>query len=331
MIVPTSRAAVLLAALAFGATLSADASAQQDTARSRELFRKAMKEYEQGKTREAYDDYRAAWEAQKSYDIAGNLANVELELGRYRDAAEHATYALANFPPVGTEKARALLQDLLKEARGKIGTITIKVNLPRAGLTIDGKAAGEAPLTDPIFMEPGDHVIIAAAPEHEPAKENIHVDKGSFHTVTLTLVKRGAIDVAPVVKPGPDPLVVGGFIAAGLLGGVGGAMAILSKVKATDADAKLTAIDKASHGSASACAGASPSPDCTALHDLRHSRDVFANAALWTFVASGAVTAGTLVYTFVGPRAAPAKKGASVQAAPMAGPGAGGLLVKGTF
>src|SRR5262245_9046475 len=120
MIAP-SRVAALLAALAFGVALSPDAAAQPE--KSRELFRKAMKEYEQGKTREAYEDYRAAWEAQKSYDIAGNLANVEVELARYRDAAEHATYALANFPPVGTEKARQILQDLLKEARSKIGTI----------------------------------------------------------------------------------------------------------------------------------------------------------------------------------------------------------------
>src|SRR5262249_51645938 len=107
-------AAVLLAAmtasgdaLADGADTSAEASPEAQ-AKSRELFRKGFKAYSQGKKQEAFEAFLGAWQLQKSFDVAGNLANVELELEppKFRDAAEHAAFALGHLPPAAGDKQR---------------------------------------------------------------------------------------------------------------------------------------------------------------------------------------------------------------------------------
>lgn len=118
-----------------------------------------------------------------------------------------------------------------------------------------------------------------------------------------------------------------GFVIAGLGLGVGTALAIVSKIKADDAGTQLAALQSKGPN---ACAGASPSPACVALHDARVGRDTFADAALWTFIGAGVVTAGTLVYTFAFPRS-PAAKSTAISTVPIVAPGGGGLLVSGEF
>ena len=70
-----------------------------------QLFDQAQAAFAKGDKQGAYEAYKAAWALQKSYDIAGNLGNVELKLGMHRDAAEHLAFALDDFPP--TEIGRA--------------------------------------------------------------------------------------------------------------------------------------------------------------------------------------------------------------------------------
>jgi hypothetical protein len=341
---PASRRAfavvALGAALAVQAPLPASAQPAQtaQTAdQARELFQKGKKDYAANKKGEALKAFRDAFAILKSHDIAANLATVEMELAFYREAAEHATFALQHFPPSVTEGAIAAMQDIVVKARKEIGTVTVRISVERAAVTVDGKPAGESPLPSEVFLDPGEHTIAASASGFEPAKETLRTGKGSTHLVTLTLKKSGGTsggggggggEVPP--PSGPRPIAIAGFVTAGVAAGLGAAFAILAKVKDSDADAQLDAIDPM-HKNPTACAGATPVDGCEKLHDLRASRDTFANAALWSFVGAGAVTAGTLIYTFaVPPKAAPAKASRLV-VLPAAGPSGGGLLVRGAF
>ena len=346
------RPAALVAALALGAAAAAQApgvaSAQPaqtaqnaDVAtRARDLFKKGRQEFDQGHMGAAYESYLAAWELQKSYDIAGNLASLEMETARYRGAAEHAAYALANLPTSSTQGQRDFLQKVLADAKKQIVTVTIRVNVEHAAVTIDGHAVGDSPLKGEQYVDAGDHVIVASAPDYPPAQEKLHAGKGGASLIMLNLTKSGT---GPVVgpgglppgtpRPGPSPIVVAGYITAGVTAGAGAAFAILSKVKADSAGSQLDALTHAGVGP-NGCAGPSPSAACVSLHDARAARDTFASAALWTFVAAGAVTAGTLVYAFAIPHGSSttgAPKATGIQAMPVVSPAGGALLVTGAF
>ncbi|MFT3769381.1 MAG: PEGA domain-containing protein [Minicystis sp.] len=324
------RRAAALAALALALAVAAPAAAgggatASDAARARELHTKGKAAYQAGDMRGAYEAYAAAWAINKTFDVAANLAAVELATARYRDAAEHLVFAIANLPVSGEgDKQRPVLLKLLSDAKMQIGTLTIKANVDGATLTLDGKPLGSSPLKDEIFVDPGEHTLAASAPSFAPAEQKIRVEKGTAPTVSLTLKK--IVEQVPVA-PGPSPITIAGFVTAGLGFGAGTALAIVAKTKADNAGAQLTALQ--SKGP-TACAGASPSVACVALHDARANRDTFANAALWTFIGSTAVAAGTLVYTFVVPRG-PAAKTTGLSAVPIVSPEGGGLLVRGAF
>lgn len=312
-------------------------AAPNTTTTSRDLFRRAVKEYEQGKMREAYADYRAAWDLQKSYDIAGNLANVELELGHNADAADHASFALANFPPVGTDKQRTFLKGVLTKARELVGTLSIQANVLHSEITIDGKPVGTAPLDREIFVDPGQHTVVATAPEYEPARQDIRIEKGSTSAITLTLTAlKHAPDAAlsPVVPPSSsrlDAVAWSGFITAGGGLAVGASLAIVAAVKESAANDKMAAILKQTGGSQSACSGGTPSADCLTLHSLRQSHDTFATAAVWTFVGAGAFAAGTAIYALSMTTAAEPRRGVGFVPVPIVSPNTVGLMVEGVF
>jgi PEGA domain len=342
-----ARRAAVAGALALGAVVhtqaaaaapQAGASPAGDTVRARELYRKGRDEYAKDRLPQAFALFLEAWGLQKSFDIAGNLAVVEMKLARYREAAEHGSFALANFPAGGTDAQRKAVQDLLVEARTYVGTVTVRVSVDRAVVTVDGKAVGESPLPFEVFVDPGAHTFAATAPGCEPVQDTVRTDKGTTHLLTLTPVRCGPTPppvLTPVTATGPDPITATGFVVTGLGLGLGAAFAILSKIKATDADTQAQSIAGVSGSNPKACAGASPSTECSTLGGLRASEATFADAALWTFVAAGAVGAGTLIYTFAIPHAASTPKGAlkasRAQLIPLAGPGVGGVLLKGAF
>ncbi len=240
-----SRGAVLLSALAFAlasgpAAAGPQAISGEDAARARDLYKRGRDEYIKGHLSQAYSLLIEAWGIQKSFDVAGNLALAEGQLTRYREAAEHATYALANFPVGGSDAQRKALQDVLADARTYVGVITFQVSADHAAVTVDGRPVGESPIAGEVFVEPGPHVVVATLPGCEPVHDSVRTDKGSTHLLTLTFTKCGTSTPPPVVvvpKPtGPDPVTVAGFITTGVGLGLGAAFAIVSKIKSGDAD-----------------------------------------------------------------------------------------------
>jgi hypothetical protein len=317
-------------ALAAAALSLAPAAARADdpVQKVKELHKKGQKAFDGGDYRAAYEAYRAAWELQKSYDIATNLAQSEMETARFRDAADHLTYALANLPVAGkADKLRATIQAVLDKARKEIGVITVRVNVPGAAVTLDGRPLGTAPLPEQIFVDPGDHVVAASAPDLVAPEQKVHLEKGGTSLVMLTLDKPVTM-VKPPSSTGPRPLVIAGWSAAGAAALAVIPLAVVAKSKG-DTAAGLRS-ELGAHG----CA-ASASAKCGDLQSALKAHDAMASAALWTGVGAAVLGTGTLVYMLVLPSAsapagAPVKQGA-VSAAPAFSPGGGGLVIRGTF
>src|SRR4051812_44364080 len=127
------RRAAALAALALALAHAVPAAAGPgagDVARARELYTKGKTAYKAGDMRGAYEAYAAAWALQKTFDVAANLAAVELATARFRDAADHLVFALANLPVSGdADKQRPVLMGMLSDAKKQLGTLTIRVTV----------------------------------------------------------------------------------------------------------------------------------------------------------------------------------------------------------
>src|SRR6185503_10534547 len=119
-----------------------------------------------GRLEDAYRAYKAGYDLKKGYDLAGNLGNVELALGRPRDAAEHLSFCLKNFPATGTAKQLEFIRSRLAEARQKVGALSIQVSEGGAEVLVDGRSIGRSPLADEVFVDPGSRRIEARLNGH---------------------------------------------------------------------------------------------------------------------------------------------------------------------
>jgi hypothetical protein len=159
-----TRAATVACALAIGlvvvggVAVPSEAQAQPATADS--LFAEGNKAYDESDYALAVRKYGEAFALKPSYDIAANLGAAELKLAKFADAANHLAYAIRNFPPSGDAKKKAGAEKLYGEARQKVGALDI-VAPPGAEVFVDGKSVGKAPLTDPVYVDPGAHEVEA--------------------------------------------------------------------------------------------------------------------------------------------------------------------------
>jgi hypothetical protein len=265
------------------------------------LYEEGNKFYDEGKYKEAEAKYQAAWDMARSFDIAGNLGNVEMMIGQPREAAEHLAYALKIFPLGGAPEKRKFLQGRLADAKKQIGTLRISVNMAGAEVFVDEKSIGKSPIETDVFVDPGDRIVVARYGE-KTTEQTVVVAKGSAADVPLT------------IETGPNMGIVLGGAAVGVAGiGAGVVFAILSNGKAGDAEAATRGSDE--------------------RNSLRDDQTLFGNISFWSFVGGGAVLAGTAIYALTaggvsGEAAAPPS---GLRAAPIVTAKGGGLMIGGTW
>ncbi|WP_170319878.1 PEGA domain-containing protein [Polyangium spumosum] len=309
----TMSAALLLA--------SASPAFADDTARAAELFATGNKLFDEQKWAEAEAAYQAAWDLRKSFDLAGNLGDVEMTLGQHRDAAEHLTYALEEFPAGGKPEVREALLKRLDEAKQHIGTVTIGTNIGGAKLYVDGRFVGQAPLAKPVFVDPGKRVIEAKLPGHDDVLKTVDVEKAQAQEVNLVLAPK--IGGAPGGKSKVLIGVGGGLALVGIGTGIG-LLVAGSGASSDAADLRKTLVPGDCFGPTDPAKVAS----CTELQDRLETKDTFTNVGIPLLVAGGVIAAGTIVYAVL-----PRKKATTVGlvVAPVVAPTFSGLFASGRF
>jgi hypothetical protein len=259
---------------------------------------------------EAEPFYRAAWDQKKSYDIAGNLGLAEFQQRKWRDAAEHLSFAVNSFPASGKSANRELLENIFNQVKAEVGAVKVTVSVPGADVIVDGKKVGVSPLPDTLFVDPGARKIEASLLGYEPASKSITATKGESQSVTLTLtLKQAAVVVGPQpgFRPSPVMLIAGGAVA--LVGiGVGAGLTAAANGKSADAE---TARGKLSGSSSCAQPTGADVATCATLKSSLQSQGTLSNAALASFVVGGVFavgTAGLAIWSFMTPKAPEADK-----------------------
>lgn len=291
----------------------------------------------------AYEKLSKAWELRQSVDIAANLAQAEAKLGKTREAAEHLAYAIAFFPPSGSDSARQAMQERLAELKKAFAEVTFNVE-PGATIMVDDKTVGVAPLQVPVYLEPGKHVF-AATKEGRQGSQTLHFRAGDVLVVAVLLKEAPAASAsasasaAPSAAPSasgsatapPPPegppkwpgFVVGGvgLVAIGIGGGLMGAGAG-AKGDAEDAGRALP----------SPCNPDAPSTGCQDITDKLDQSNTLHNAGLGTLIGGSVVLAtgvALIVWSFVAEPSQPDE--ARLQLLPLATPESQGLWLTGRF
>jgi len=274
--------------------------ADDPRARSAELYEKGNALFDEQKYSEAEAAYQAAWDLRKSFDLAGNLGEVEMQLEQYRDAAEHFSYALREFPAGGKPEVREALTKRFEEARAQVGAVKITTNVGGAKIVVDGRDVGQAPLPDVVFVDPGTRVIEARLAGHDDVLRTVQVEKGSSQDVSLMLVPKvgggggiigggggGAKKSLPVIVVGAGLAAVGIGTGIGLIVAAGSQNADALKLR----DSMPEAVCNTAHPQ-----HGTYTTTCGQLKDQLRKTDTFYNVGAGVLVAGGVIAAGTVVY-----------------------------------
>lgn len=182
------------------AAAPADGAEGDLSARADAYFRRGKQLVRENKLEEAYEAYRAGYVLKQGYDLAGNLGNVELALGKLRDAAEHLAFCLRNFPATASPQQRDFIQKRFDEARRQVSALAITVDAAGAEILVDGVVVGHAPLADEVYVSPGAHLVEARLARHSPAQARVSLNKGGVQALSFSL----APEAPPAVATPPS-------------------------------------------------------------------------------------------------------------------------------
>lgn len=324
--VATGLALLTASSLGFAAGPSAagsDDAGDVDGARQvKDITRAGIAQYKRGNLEEARVAFAKAWALKPSTELAAILAEVEMKLGHFDDAAAHWEYYIQNLPP---DRAEAELQ--LAECRRHLGSVRVAVDTAGAIVSLDGQTLGPAPLRVDVWVGPGTHTFTARVPGGEPVSQQVTISEGEAQMVTLILqssVAQKPAAAAPSADaaapaqadkggggvPAKTVVLIGGTVLSLAAVGVGVAFTVKSNSAAKDADTILAQIAAssdpdlaASNSYCSPPAPAKPPAQCstyaTKLEDSRNAK----NVAIASYIAGGALAVGTVVTALVWPDA----------------------------
>jgi tetratricopeptide (TPR) repeat protein len=255
----------------------------------------ALQRYQEGIAARQQGDWEKAcalllksWGLQRHFQTAANLGEMELKLGQHREAAEHLAYFLKEVPASIPDADRARGQAMLDQARASLGTL--RVVIPRdAEVYVDGQKVEDVPLNSLILVEPGRRRVEARRRGYPPIVETREVAAGAVVEVSLTVPATKSPGLLPLDRSGgPQKWVVVTGVAATALGAaLGAGFAIASEVNRHERNKH----DAATLG----CQGIA----CEPYNAPERARGQFLTASLVSFLAAGAIGAGTLTYTLV--------------------------------
>jgi hypothetical protein len=179
-----------------------------DVSAARKLGVEGVKLANLGKCDEAIERLARAEKLYHATTILGRLGECQIALGKIVQGTENLQRVVreplpAN-PPAAFVAARSRAQKALDAALPKIAHIKVIVQAPpgaQVTVKIDGDAISEALVGESRPTDPGEHTVLAVAPDCLQASRSVSLSEGQDTSVTLTL------DPDPKARKAPDPSV----------------------------------------------------------------------------------------------------------------------------
>ncbi|XXX72899.1 hypothetical protein WMF30_35145 [Sorangium sp. So ce134] len=361
-----SVAPSLLLCLMFGAATGYTSSARAEDIYStleegdgstvKDHVRRAKRARDAGRWTEAHAAYKAAFEAadpassteKERAEVAGELGLCELELRKYRDAAEHLARSLEQRDALPLQ-LQLRLEAGQRKAAPHVGTLYLSVEPPDAEVLIDGKPVSAPARTYRLFLEPGQHMVRARLAGHEEAFQSFDALAGKATTISMQVPRaatpaatvkhtatrardvkrsaRGAQASSTAPSATASKLRIVGAILAGATIAAGGGFLTWSAYTEDELHDRATALRSADR-EADRCARPNAPRACSELRDLQEQRDLLQQVGWASLATGGAIGALTLASLFVGQTSPP---GDGVRVVPTASGQQAGLMMVGAW
>jgi tetratricopeptide (TPR) repeat protein len=187
--------AALLAALVLGAGVARADDAEYDG-----LIRNALSEYDAGRYEEAAALFGRAHAISPNARTHRGLGLSFYEARKYALAVRHLRAALQDQRRPLTADMKSSAQKVLRQAEGFVATVHVALDPSDATLEVDGHPAELE--GNELLLDPGQHELIARAPDHAQERRIVEAISGSTSDLQLTL---GSADEAAAQSPEMAP------------------------------------------------------------------------------------------------------------------------------
>ncbi len=279
------------------------------------LLRHGFDELEQGNLEAARSAFAKAYEIDPQPTVALSLAEVEMKLGLYQQAAQHWLVFLERAPTDSSELPSA--REQLAECRRHLGRAQITVSSTPAELFVDERAVGQAPLAQDLWLSPGQHTFSVRSARGRAMDQKVTIVVGELSTIDFRLEQDAGPSAArPAPRSAPshrtdEPLSDSGssarttvLIAGGALTAVALGAGVYFTLSANAAAADISELrdetrlfgDPTFVASGSQCTPSAPMRPvaCDDLTDRIDDHDQAKSLAIASFVVSGVVGAATI-------------------------------------
>lgn len=177
--------------------LASPAHADEPSPRAREeagaRFSRGVKLFEAQDFAAALAEFEAAYRLTPAFQVLFNIGVTQKKLFRYNDAVR----TLGRYLTDGGDKVppdrRTQVERELAEIRALVAEVSVKVEGMPATIEVDGRVAGETPLSDALLLPSGKHTIRALRDGEEPAVKEIEVVSGERIEVALAPQPRASV------------------------------------------------------------------------------------------------------------------------------------------
>lgn len=281
------------------------------------LLRRGLQEYRKKDFAAAHATLEEAWRMKPHADLAAALAEVEMKLQLFREAAEHWEYYLDH-----TQTSREQAASRLEECQERLAALRLSVEPPHARVFLDDRLLERSALDLELWLEPGVHSLYATYDGRSSPTQTIELAAGQRESAVISVPPPPIVPPRPVVvaKTRPAPLgsgqspgesalrpalliAEGGLTLAAL--GVGVAYSLRAQaLHGTGSELRaevLSMTDPALVDTSSSCTSASRPPACAALARNARGQLDARRIALGSFVSAGVFGIATVATYFLWP------------------------------
>jgi hypothetical protein len=306
-------AVLMLGSLGFLAVARGQTDAEMEA--GRKLFTEAFADEKAGHCPEALEKYRRV-------QAIKDTSNVRFRIGACSEATGQLRSALVAYDgAIRLSRGDPQAKDVAAEASKRIEALAPKMGKLRikrpegASVQLDNEPVAESDLAEPLWVDPGMHVVTATAPNRKPFHGDVPVKEQAEASVEVVLEPNDTVQPPPPpppIQPSPIPKIVGWSLI-----GLGGVLAVGGFVSLGVRQASVSSIRDA-------CMPVCPTARQMELQSTRDRALTAGPVAAALFIGGAVSVAAGVVLLLAAPKRV-------TGLTPVIGPGIAGLAYDGTF
>lgn len=194
----------ILLVFACVASLKSGLARADATSEARQHFDRALSLVDDAQMAEALIEFQRCYEIKPQYQVLYNIGQAYIALARPVEAHDFLERYLKEGGAAVPKNRRADVEKELVRQQARIAMVDLNVQPPGATVRVDNRTLGTAPLSEPVRVGVGTHVVAASLDGYAAAETNVTVAGEDRRVVELSLEKIAS--VAEVPPPAAPPV-----------------------------------------------------------------------------------------------------------------------------